>query len=140
MIEAEPGGTVLASLARMIDSDRLAVVRVQSPESDLAGWRCELAGLAIEQLGHPYDYSFDLDSPDRLSCAEVLTHTFQGVTWQARLLFGRPTVLPDDVVRLALAENSGVALVAYFAGGANSGWSELHADDLASELRALCGP
>jgi Permuted papain-like amidase enzyme, YaeF/YiiX, C92 family len=138
VIEAEPGGTVLVDLDRIFDSDQLTIIRIPAPPDDPVGWRCELATLAIGQIGRPYDYSFDLDSTDRLSCSEVVTGTFHDVTWQVRLLFGRSTVLPDDIIRLALSEGSGLRVVAYFAGISPDGWKQQSIGGLEAQLDAAC--
>jgi hypothetical protein len=138
VIEAEPGGTILANFDRVLDSDELAIIRVRTPPEELHERRCELATIAIAQIGRPYDYSFDADDDDRLSCAEVVTGTFQTVPWQVRMLFGRSTVLPDDLIRIALADRAELDIIAYFAGTSSSGWRELPVDRLEAQLAAAC--
>ena len=67
------------------------------------------------QLERPYDYSFDVDSSSRLSCTEVVIRAFSDLPWQPRMLFGRRTVLPDDVLRLALEPGNAARIVAHIA-------------------------
>jgi hypothetical protein len=140
VIEAEPGGTVLVHLDRIFDSDQLAIVRVPAPPGDPVAWRCQLATLAIGKIGRPYDYSFDVESTERLSCSEVVTDTFHDVTWQVRMLLGRATVLPDDIVRLALTEGSGLEVAGYFVGMSPNGWQQQSIDGLEGQLDAACSP
>lgn len=139
LAEAVPGGSALVGIEEVVDSDRLAIVRVRPPETNVDAWRRDLATLVVGQIRQAYDYGFDVDSRERLSCAELVYRAFGDVAWETHLLFGRRTILPDDIVRHALSELSGVDLVAYFTGAPDGSWQEEPTAALAAELEAECG-
>jgi hypothetical protein len=138
VIESEPGGTSLISLDRILDSDRVAVIRIRVPQDDLANWRCGLADMAVGQVGRPYDYSFNAGNADRLSCAELVVRIFKDIPWQTYAFLGRPTIMPDDIAQFALANYGGAEIVGYFTGSASSGWRAHSAADLEGDLAELC--
>jgi hypothetical protein len=137
-IEAVPGRTDLAPIGVLLDADRLAVARVRPPDHDVAAWRCDLATLVIGLLKRPYDYSFDVDNQDRVTCAEIVYQAFRKVAWETHTLFGRRAILPDDILRMGFSNATGVDVVAYFLGDPDRRWEERPIAELDAELQAEC--
>lgn len=99
VVEALRSGVQLNSLGRFLNVDDVAVLRHDALEP-----RQRAAAIlqALRHMGKRYDFNFDVETRDRLGCAELLYHAYGHIEWPTRRQLGRSVIIPDDVVARAL--------------------------------------
>jgi hypothetical protein len=91
----EPGVT-LNTFEHFLDIDDLLVLRPQPmSESD----HTEHLLRAFQQVGKPYDFSFDVETERAIVCSELAYTVFVNETWPTSKSFGRYTMSPDHVAQ-----------------------------------------
>jgi len=55
-------------------------------------------------MGKRYDFNYDVQTRDRLGCAELVYHAYGHVDWPTRRELGRSAIVPDDIAVRALGE------------------------------------
>jgi hypothetical protein len=55
-------------------------------------------------MGKRYDFNYDVQTRDRLGCAELVYHAYGHVDWPKRRGLGRATIVPDDIAVGSLGE------------------------------------
>ncbi|MFM1768644.1 MAG: hypothetical protein RJA22_1173 [Verrucomicrobiota bacterium] len=123
LIESARGGVRLNTLEKFMNVDGLAVLRPRLAED--AARRAELGevlGTALGQLGKRYDFGFDVHTPGRIVCSELIFHSYDQpeFAWPRSSVLGRYTVSPDQVAWRALRGAGGqppLRLVALFRDG-----------------------
>ena len=99
VVEALRSGVELNSLRHFLNVDDLAVLRHADPgPSEKA--RAILQGL--REMGKRYDFNYDVQTRDRLGCAELVYHAYGYVDWPTRRELGRSAIVPDDIAVRAL--------------------------------------
>ncbi|MCA1979219.1 MAG: hypothetical protein LDL19_08275 [Thiobacillus sp.] len=113
VVEALRSGVQLNSLAHFLNVDDVAVLRPagQTPAQQAASLR-----QALRQVGKRYDFNFDVETRDRLSCAELVYHAYGQIDWPTRRQLGRAVITPDDIAARALGEEA-LAVVALYNDG-----------------------
>jgi hypothetical protein len=99
VVEALRSGVQLKSLGHFLNVDDVAVLRHDTLEPDQ---KAQAILQALRQMGKRYDFNFDVETRDRLGCAELLYHAYGPVEWPTRRRLGRSVIIPDDVVARAL--------------------------------------
>lgn len=94
VVEALRSGVEINPLERFLNVDDLAVLRRR--ESDPAA-RAAAVVQALREVGKAYDFSFDVESTDRIVCSELVYHAYGGIRWPTRRTLGRATVSPDNI-------------------------------------------
>lgn len=56
-----------------------------------------------KQIGKSYDFKFDIESPDRLICTELVYLVYNKIDWHSQSLFGKKIIYPDNIVETALS-------------------------------------
>jgi hypothetical protein len=125
--EALRSGVELNALGDFLNVDDLAVLRAARVPPTQRG---AAIVQALRQLGKRYDFNFDVETRDRLSCAELVYHAYGEVDWPTRREFGRAVITPDDVAARALGDGP-LAVVALYRDG------ERVSDDPAAALARL---
>jgi hypothetical protein len=110
VVEALRSGVELNALGDFLNVDDLAVLRAERVP---AAQRSEAIVQALRQLGKRYDFNFDVETRDRLSCAELVYHAYGQVDWPTRREFGRAVITPDDVAARALGDGPLVVVTLY---------------------------
>ena len=54
------------------------------------------------QIGKKYDFNFNVNSPARLFCAELVYFVYEDIDWKTERTAGVITISPDDLIRTAL--------------------------------------
>lgn len=116
-IEVDHRGSHLIPLSEATNTDELAVLRIAPPGDGGPGWPGQTLKRIVASVGMPYDFSFDVDTASETTCAELVLRVFNHVAWPLREIMGRRAVLPDDMLRVALAGAGGVRLVAFHNAG-----------------------
>lgn len=68
--------------------------------------RTRLRDHALAQQGRPFDFAFELSTPDRLYCSELVITALRAAGWDRGFpsrrvaLLGEPVVTPDDLLQL----------------------------------------
>ncbi len=99
--EALRPGVELNPLQDFLNIDDLAVLRQHRPHP------YEKAGAvvqALREIGKRYDFNYDLQTRDRLGCAELVYHAYGRIDWPTRRELGRLAIVPDDIAARAVGD------------------------------------
>lgn len=136
IIETDRSGTHLKSLRNFMNVDQFAILRFRSHHLDLNEKKGikTIYEVALSQLGKSYDFNFDVETTDQLVCSELLYQSFGAINWPTEDYLGRTTISPDNVVSLALYDDSPLELV-YYSESNKTGHIQLKdLDDLAADI------
>lgn len=110
VVEALRSGVELNSLARFLNVDDVAVLRYGSLQPTE---KAQAILQALRQIGKGYDFNFDVETRDRLGCAELIYHAYGQVDWPTRRQLGRSVTIPDDIAVRALGDGPLVVVNLY---------------------------
>jgi hypothetical protein len=113
VIEALRPGVQLNSLEHFMNVDDVAVLR---PTTLTIAQKREALVLALRQIGKKYDFNFDVNTTDKIVCSELIYISFPTIQWPTKRTFGRHTISPDLVARLAF-ENRQLQLMLFYRKG-----------------------
>lgn len=91
-------------------SDAIVILRATAPGNNRIisqRYRSIAAG-----FGKEFDFNFDLDTPNQVSCTEFTARIYPQMKWTYREALGRRQLLPDDMVDHAFRSNQ-IAVIAY---------------------------
>ncbi len=115
--EARYNGLNFTTLEDFLNLDEAAVLRVK----DLRLEEIENVALIYRRLSQqrykPYDYGFDLMTPERVVCTEIIFQSYAHINWPRNRVAGRTVLRPDDIAELAFYRDSPLVFVAYLTGG-----------------------
>ncbi len=57
------------------------------------------------QIGKKYDFNFNVNSPGRLFCSELIYFVYDDILWQAKKSAWVVTISPDNIIQTALASD-----------------------------------
>jgi hypothetical protein len=100
IVEALRSGVQLSTLEHFLNVDDLAVLRPETVRADRDATR-EALVLAFRQVGKDYDFNFDVNTTEKIVCSELAYVSFPTIAWPTESTFGRDTISPDQVARLA---------------------------------------
>lgn len=137
-LEATAPVAQLKSPTKALEVDALAILR---PELSAAEKRAALRrGLAA--IGTPYDYGFDVDTPEALVCTELLDVAYPSLDFTVREAYGRHVIIPDDIVAQAIRGDK-MRVIAYIVGDrhkrAGPGFSQRNIPSLMGDISAYWG-
>ncbi len=69
-------------------------------------------------VGTPFDYHFDADEKRTLFCAEILCRVMPELKLPKQVVYGRRTIIPDEIVVAALRGTTPLSFVRYVRGDA----------------------
>ncbi len=113
ILESARDGTHLKTLEDFINVDELAIARIIAYTNLNKADKIALYQNALAQLGKEYDFNFDVETSDKLVCSELLYQVFGSIYWPTDKFLKRSTISPDNVLSLALYQNTPIELV-YF--------------------------
>ncbi len=113
VVEALRSGVELNSLDGFLNVDDVAVLR---HDTLAPAEKAEAILQALRQMGKRYDFNFDVETRDRVGCAELLYHAYGHVDWPTRKKLGRSTIIPDDIAVRALGDGPLVVVRLYHDG------------------------
>ena len=134
-IESDFRGVHLSTPKLVFDADRAVVLRPSVASRSVK--RTMLVSF-FRQIGTRFDYHFDADSEDALFCAELANRVLSDQNIPFRQVYGRTSILPDDIVGATLDGTTRMKMVTYVR-GRPGGWETLSADDLRQERRLALG-
>jgi hypothetical protein len=113
VVEALRSGVELNSLRHFLNVDDIVVLRhAHAGQAEKAKAILQ----ALRQLGKRYDFNYDVQTRDRLGCAELIYHAYGRVDWPTRRELGRRAIVPDDIAVRALGGGP-LTLVSLYADG-----------------------
>lgn len=118
-VEADYKGVHLSSAERILDTDRLLVLR---PKNRSRTWLRKSACSLLSHIGSRFDFRFDAGEDHRLYCSELAFHALPELKLPVRRLYNRDVVLPDDVAATGLEPGTSLSFVLYLRGGPQ-GWT-----------------
>lgn len=131
-VEAEIVGVHLVSPDELLDTDRVAVMRPRF----LSAFRRRAALQEIYRLlDAPFDFHFDMDTPDSIFCAELLDRVLPELHLPIQRLYGRRVVVPADIPLLATRPGATLAFVHYVR-ATTTGWEAASRRELAADIEA----
>ncbi|OGV64659.1 MAG: hypothetical protein A3K19_30005 [Lentisphaerae bacterium RIFOXYB12_FULL_65_16] len=133
IVEALRSGVTMNSAEHFLNIDDLAVLRDPAAARDTTRNRVLLA---LRQVGKAYDFNFDVETPDRIVCSELVYAVFTEFTWPTGRTLGRYTISPDNVAEKAL-NNGPLQLVLFYHDGQKI---EQQPEQLMGQLMATAEP
>lgn len=129
-IEADWDGVHLSGENRVLNTDRVVIFRPRIKAGDRN--RKALRDFAIA-IGMPFDFKFDLQTPDCIFCTELIRTVLPETRLPVTVVYGTPTVMPEQVVRAAIDGKANVSLIGYVKADAK-GWKKADRQELATDL------
>jgi hypothetical protein len=99
VVEVLRSGVRISSLEEFTDGETFLVIR---PRRLSAKQKRTILTNARKQLSKDYDFNYDIESPETITCTELVYLAYDFIDWQIRYVLQRYTLSPDDVVFTAL--------------------------------------
>lgn len=131
-VEADVKGVHLSSKDRVFNTDHVVVLR---PSIRSSRQRRDMILKFHEYLGSRFDYHFNADNQDAFFCAELADHVLTDQGFPKRKIYGRTSIVPDEIIAAALSGQSRLRFVTYVKGAPES-WKVLKKSDLGNLLRS----
>lgn len=99
MIEALRSGVQISTLDEFVDGEIFLIMRLSkftNRQKDL------IVSNVRKQLSKDYDFNFDIESPEAITCTELVYLSYDFIDWQFRYTMSRYTISPDDLVQTAI--------------------------------------
>lgn len=101
-IEGIQNGVVKSNPYHFAEGGSFIVIRLKNISEELDA---RIKMLATGQIGKKYDYNFDIGSPDKLVCTELIFLVFEDFNWRTKKQAGVFTLSPDGIIRTAIASD-----------------------------------
>jgi len=101
-------GVTLSTLMQFTDGEYFLILRVHNLSENE---KRETLARILRYINQPYDFNFDVESPDRLYCSELIYLAFENVDWKSHRKWNRISISPDEIALTAL-ENPQIEMVA----------------------------
>ena len=134
VLESARNGTHLKTLEDFVNVDELAIARIIDYKKLNTDDKIALYQNALAQLGKEYDFNFDVETSDKLVCSELLYQVFGSIYWPTDKFLKRATISPDNVLSLALYQNTPIELVYYIEAKNKKTFCTKTLDQLAKDL------
>lgn len=119
-IEAIPPEVRLATPAQALGVDSIVVMRPKlGPKA-----RARALSVLMGNVGTRFNPSFDLGREECLFCTELVALAMPGLSLPQRRVYGRQTIIPDDLVATALRGDGRMQVVTYIR-GARGKWERV---------------
>ena len=123
-------GTTLTPVSRLVETDRLVVLRPQIGDSGKQAAIVRLFGL----VGTRFDHNYRLDESERVFCTELIDLGVPDLRLPRRATYGREIILPDDVALQAVSGKGRLSFVAYLRAD-RDGWESAGPASLAGDIQ-----
>jgi uncharacterized protein YycO len=101
MVEVLRSGVKISTLRDFADGEIFLVIRPRKLSNDL---KYNILSNTRKQLGKDYDFNFDIESPEAITCTELVFLAYDFVDWKTRYTWSRVTISPDDLVSTAMSD------------------------------------
>ena len=113
VIEANGVDVRLVDQSTLFEIDAIALFR---PPHMTATRQNEIVATLFDTVGTPFDYHFHVSDADSIYCAELLYVAMPELQWPVREIYGRPSLLPDEMAAEALRGRNGLHFLGYIYG------------------------
>lgn len=120
IVEIRKKGMNFVSLSDFINIDEIAVTRIKNAEANSEEILKNIAG----EIDATYDFTFNAQTPDELTCSEMIAFSFGNIHWPEMDNFLGVTVTPDDIAELSLYKDSPAEFVLYIKGNKNNAFNK----------------
>ena len=99
VVEVLRSGVKISSLEEFADGEDFLVLRIKNLS------KSQKKGILVnvrKQLHKSYDFNFDIESPEAISCTELIFLAYDFIDWQVRYTWLRFTISPVDLAFTAL--------------------------------------
>ena len=103
ILEALRDDVQLNTFEHFLNIDDLAIIRNRQL-TDAQKTKYLLGAFA--QIGKEYDFNFDVETPNKIVCSELVFRVYDDFSWPVEETIGRYTVSPDHVAALAKDKKS----------------------------------
>ena len=110
MVEALRSGVQVSSLEDFADGEVYAIIRIKDLTEEQ---KAQIIESTRQQIGKPYDFNFDIESSEAITCTELVFLATDFIDWKVRHTFGRFTLSPDDLLNTAI-ENDLLEIPVFF--------------------------
>lgn len=114
VLEALRTGVQLSSLSEFLNVDDLAILR---PRGLTTEERHASLIRGFMQVGKQYDFNFEVETIDKVTCSELPYHVFPDIPWETEQQLGQYTISPDQVAGQALGEDAPLRLIDFYHDG-----------------------
>lgn len=125
IIEIRKKGMNAVALEDFMNLDEIAITRVSDALINAAAIFEELA----EQIDKKYDFTFNAQSSDKLTCSEFIAFSYGDIHWPETKALFQISIKPDDLAILTLYKNSPVEFVLALKGNKDRSYDQLNFDD-----------
>ncbi len=102
-VESIQDGVVASNPFRFAEGGSFLVIRLKNISEEKEK---RIQQLVDGQLGKKYDFNFDVNSPDRLFCAELVYLVYDDVVWQTEKKAWVVTMSPDQIIQTTINNES----------------------------------
>ena len=113
VIESDQAGVHLSTLEAVLAADHLVILR---PRLSCRDARRQVTRNFFAHLGERFDFHFDTSEDRRLFCVEMIGHVIPGLDLPQREIYGRKSIVPDDVLLQSIKGQLPLDLVLYLRG------------------------
>ncbi len=111
IFEMRRHGAVFSRLDEWIDVDAFASLRVKGLLDKSENSLLEIFVNLNEQVGKKYDFGFNVDSTNKVTCSEVVYLAYGDYQWPTKKILGRATVGPNEIAELIFYKDSPLELI-----------------------------
>lgn len=108
--EAILNGTVISNPFKFAEGDSYLIIRHKNLTPDR---KERVINLTMAQMDKKYDFQYDAESPNELTCAELIYIAYDFIKWETGHVAGRYLITPDNIVSTA-CNDSELEFISYF--------------------------
>lgn len=120
IVEVRKKGINYPSLEEFLNLDEIAVTRVANAQQNPLEIFRELS----EQLDKTYDFTFNIQNSDKLTCSELIAFTYGDIQWPETETLGQVSIKPDEIAIMTLYQNAPSEFVLFLKGKKNHSFEE----------------
>lgn len=98
--EVVRSGARFGSLKDFADGHEYVILRLKDISSEQ---KARILDIARKQIGKEYDFNFDIESSETLTCTELVYLAYDFIDWETIYTFGRFSIAPDNLLGTALS-------------------------------------
>ncbi len=103
MIEAVREGVKMSSLEAFASGEVFLVLR---PKNLSLSQKLSIFHNSTMHLGKPYDFNFDSEASDMISCPELTFLAYDFIDWETSSILNKTFITPDDIFMTATRDSS----------------------------------
>lgn len=103
MIEAVREGVKMSSLEEFASGEVFLVLR---PKNLSPSQKVSILHNSTMHLGKPYDFNFDSEASDMISCPELTFLAYDFIDWETGSILNKTFITPDDIFNTATQDTS----------------------------------